>query len=620
MQEYSGPLPDTPPATMLLPLLGPPSVVAGFADAVVTAGADDISDPALLDHVLWPQEILDEVPSLADQRTEVRRLSQIITLSDRGLRVDLRPSPDVDVSVESVFPTPATSVSVHPAGVHFAGHSAADDARRYLQFLDEWATIRNGRPPAVVRLANLVAEDVYRGLAEAASGNMEYRRDLMDRLAVSGRAADIRWDRFRTGASGLAILYNFAPFADTGSTVASKRLRDFARTMDVISCSWVNHKKVDPTVGIISRPYIGRQSYLDLRPSWASWEAYEEFCREGMDQIASWKAEGQNYDLLYSRANWASSHYLATAYKQQNPDIEWVAEFSDPLSLDVEGSRRGDALDRNNAFLADLVAPVEAEYGRIPDDHFTIFGLAEILPYALAETVLFTNEHQMASMLEHVYSPALVERVRRHAEVSNHPTLPPVYYSARTVDYKVDPTKLNLAYFGEFYATRGITDLTVALKMLSPEMRDHVHLHVFTNFVPEGGLASKPAGFSQKSFKALVKRAQDGVGAHGIEHLVTFNASLPFLEFLGVTAAFDYLIVNDAHSGPNHQVNPFLPSKWSDYAGSEAAAWALVEDGSILSGKPARVKTPVGDPNAAREMLWKLIEDKKNRVEGRIDD
>lgn len=170
---------------------------------------------------------------------------------------------------------------------------------------------------------------------------------------------------------------------------------------------------------------------------------------------------------------------------------------------------------------------------------------------------------------------------------------------------------VNVAYFGEFYVTRGITDITLAMAMLPQHIRDRIRLHVFTNFVPEGGLATRPPGFSKAQFDALVRRAQDGVGAHGMEHLVRFNASLPYLDFLAVTRQFDYLVVNDAQSGSRHTRNPFLPSKWSDYRGSQAEVWALVEDGSMLSTMPTALQTPLGDPAAARDVLWERVEAKQ---------
>ena len=461
------------------------------------------------------------------------------------------------------------------------------------------------------RLVAELRDTLAAELGALVQADADARRRLFDLLAVAEEAWAVPWDRLRPPASMLAVLYNFQPFADTGSTVASKRLRVHGRTADVVSCSFLHHKKIDPTVGAIARPYIARHRYLDLRPAWSSWHAFAEFAHQARDQATAWIAEGASYEVLYTRANWAPSHYAGALIKESHPELSWIAEFSDPLSLDVEGYHRGALLDRDEPLLSRLTAPVEERYGRIPDQYFSIFGLAEILPYAMADTVQFTNELQREAMLDHIYSPALADRVHKVSEVSHHPTLPPAYYAARPVEYAVDPSLVNIAYFGEFYVTRGITDVTLGMAMLPEEVRQRIRLHVFTNFVPEGGLSSRPPGFSKAQFEALVCRARDGVGAVGLEDLVEFNASLPYLEFLAATGRFDLLVVNDAQSGPLHEVNPFLPSKWSDYRGSSADVWAIVEDGSMLSTMPTAVRTRVGDPVAARAVLWDLVETKR---------
>lgn len=568
----------------------------GAAPATLSVGPEAVSDPCELMAGDWPAPAAGdgaETPGTGVLAEVARRIG----LLDAGR---VRIVPVRPLAREADRSSRADVAWIDPARPHEAVDALLALARAR----------RDAADPDAARLYGRLAELAAGDLAGPLAADDGLRRAVFDRLAVDEAAWAVPWDALRAEASVLGILYNFQPFADTGSTVATKRLRVLGRTADVISCSFLHHKKIDPTVAAISRPYVARQRYLEMRPSWASWHAFAEFAAEARDQAAAWRADGARYDTLYTRANWAPSHYAGALVKEEDPTLHWIAEFSDPLSLDVQGKRRGDPLDRSDLLLRRLVAPVEERYGPIPDNHFSIFGLAEILPYAMADTVQFTNELQMAAMLEHVYSPELAERVRERADVSHHPSLPPAYYTARPVSYEVDPDMVNLAYFGEFYVTRGITDVTLAMSMLPPEIRDRIRLHVFTNFVPEGGLATRPPGFSRAQFDALVKRAQDGVGAHGIEHLVRFNASLPYLEFLAVTAGFDYLIVNDAHSGPLHDVNPFLPSKWSDYRGSSARTWALVEDGSVLSTMPTAVSTPVGDPAAARAVLWDLVERK----------
>ncbi|MDO5501018.1 MAG: hypothetical protein Q4F67_15190, partial [Propionibacteriaceae bacterium] len=242
-------------------------------------------------------------------------------------------------------------------------------------------------------------------------------------------------------------------------------------------------------------------------------------------------------------------------------------------------------------------------WGPIPEDRTGFFSLAEWIAYALADEVWFTNENQRDVMLAAVSDSQLREDVRRRSHVSHHPTLPPAFYDLVPTNYPVDETKLNLAYFGEFYATRGIGDVTAAIRRLPIGLRERVHLHVFTSFVPAGKGGARPAHMTHAAYDELVTRALDGVGADGIEDQVHMNPARPFLEFLNLTNTFDYLIVCDAHTAEHHDRNPYLPSKWSDYANSTAGTWALVEEGSVLSTKPATAMSPVGDVDAAVEVL-----------------
>lgn len=431
------------------------------------------------------------------------------------------------------------------------------------------------------------------------------RRTRVSDYVQNATGGAFPWEEVRPQATGLALLYNFSPFQDTGATVASKRLRNYGETVDVIACSFLHKKKQDTTVEVIADPYVASRHFLPLAPSWATWEPFKAFVYKA-NFYANHLLKQAPYEFFYTRAMWAPSHLAGAMFKREHPELRWIAEFSDPLSLDVEGKPRGGKLpedDLSELFLNDLVAA----YPDLDPAEITVFSLAELLPYAFADELLFTNSNQLKTMLSHIPSPALRARVEQKAQVSNHPTLPRGYYLHEDSDYEVDPQVLNLGYFGEFYSSRSITEVTAAMRTLPPAMADKVHLHVFTNYIPAGEGNRRPRNLSKKQFDDLVKRAYDGVGAQGIEEKVTFNPSLPFLKFLATTEKLDYLIVNDAKSGPHHEVNPYLPSKWSDYAGSSAKSWGFVEDGSILSQKPVDVKTPVGDALTAREQLWKLL-------------
>ena len=417
------------------------------------------------------------------------------------------------------------------------------------------------------------------------------------------------WEVVRPEAKGLALLYNFSPFQDTGATVASKRIRDFSESIDVIACSFLHKKKMDRSVEKIAEPYIKNRHFLNLIPSWASWEPYRAFIAKSNNLADALISEGASYEFVYSRAMWAPSIYSGAEFKFRHPNIKWIAEFSDPLSLDVEGRARGGEIPLDSTSLR-FIEAIENRYGDLPESRKTIFGLAEILAYAFADEIIFTNEHQKSTMMSHIENSTLRERVQRVSTVSHHPSLPPEYYEVMSSEYSVDDKKLNLGYFGEFYSSRSITEVTSAIRSLPPSLRDKVNLHVFTNYIPNSSGRSRPRQFSKIQFDELVSRALQGVGAEGIESLVFLNPSLPYLEFLATTNMLDYLIVNDAQSGEHHSLNPYLPSKWSDYKGSNAKTWAFIEDGSILSQQGIANTTPVGDSLVAREVLWEMISHK----------
>lgn len=466
------------------------------------------------------------------------------------------------------------------------------------------------------RLLLDIKSDALRLAISDVSASSGQRRALSDELQAQPDR-DIPWKEVIPQAQGIAFLYNFSPFQDTGATVASKRMRSFEISFDVVSCSFLHRKKQDLSVECIADPFITSKYFLPIAPSWASWEPFKTFILKACDYAEKRVSAGATYEVLYSRAMWAPGMYAAKVFKENHPDIHWIAEFSDPMSLDVEGLPRGGQIPRD-ALSEKLIRELESAYPELSGQEYSIFSLAENLVYAFADEIMFTNSNQMKEMVSRIPSNQLRARVTERAIVSNHPTLPRSYYLRERSDYSVDDSKLNLGYFGEFYSSRSINEVTAAMRTLPDHLRERVHLHVFTNFIPAGPGNRQPRNMSRKQYEDYVKRAYEGVGADGIEEQVTFNASLPYLKFLATTDKLDYLIVNDAKTGTHHTVNPFLPSKWSDYAGSSAKSWGFVERDSILSSKPVTVKTPVGDALRARQVLWDMVEEKFPVLAGEV--
>ena len=501
-----------------------------------------------------------------------------------------------------------TELNLPPGGWRSPDDTAPTVALvRRMVALQAWADVS---PHWQAAQAEALIDEVAVLLRDRASGSAEQHRAVFDEITMCAPGPTFPWEKVQPLARGLAFLYQFAPWADSGAVVASKRMRERGDVVDVISCSGANRRRIDPTIALVGAPYVGKLIHLDLLQAWASWPEVRAFCAEGLKAA---EALGGSRTHLYTRAMWPPSHFAGALYKLRHPEVPWVAEFSDPLSIDIEGNWRPDPEVPREDWYDPVWRAIEERWGPVPERRRGFFPFAEWVAYALADEVWFTNEHQRELMLAVIDDDALREDVRRRSHVSHHPTLPPEFYELVPTEYTVDDSKLNLAYFGEFYATRGIGDVTSAIRLLPDELRSQIHLHVFTNFVPAGHGGRRPAHMTEAAYNELVNRAVQGVGADGIEDQVFINPARPFLEFLNLTQRFDYLIVCDALTAGHHERNPYLPSKWSDYANSAAGTWALVEEGSMLSTKPASAMSPVGDPEAAAVVLRQLLAKREAR-------
>lgn len=385
--------------------------------------------------------------------------------------------------------------------------------------------------------------------------------------------------RLNTGlASTLVISFCFAPSSDTSAAVMAKRVRARGQVVDVVSNDMSGVRQADESLSLIAAPYIANHIVLDAPPHFSSWSSYDHFRRKGIAAIDALRG-GEPYSEIYSRVMWPASHFLAAEYKLRHNASLWIAEFSDPLSRDIEGRER--AVPVSWSPFLNRIAQAVAATGLAPPDSSNALVWAEYVALSLADTILFTNQHQMDYMLS--YQPETVRnRVLTRACISQHPTLPEQFYSAGKPDCPSDTA--NIAYFGSFYKTRGLDDVLTALEESRPENLS-VRLHIFTNTVEE---------------------ARDTITARRLEDAVIVRPYVPYREFLRLCASFDCLIVNDASTADTHPINPYLPSKWSDYRGSGRPVWGIIEEGSILGQQPLDYRTSIGDSKAALGILRTL--------------
>ena len=432
-----------------------------------------------------------------------------------------------------------------------------------------------------------VARRMRRGQVRRINAYLAARPDEHARVVDDVRRRGLRqmpWHVLNRGLGrDLAIAYCFPPYLDTSGLVAARRLRERGVVTDVISNDISKFRALDRESLRVAAEVVDRTEVLDATPSFGHWDSVTEFAQRALETVDRWESEKGHYRSVYSRSMAVASHFAAALVKIRRPDIEWVAEFSDPLKFHPDGRERTSPMPPN--WLSAVLEDELASRGHVLPPS-GVFAFSELMTYALADRLVFTNQRQLDLMMEYCPDPGLRARALDIAEVRHHPTLPRDFYSLKKATYELDRSVVNIAYFGVFYITRGLEEVMEAIRGLRFEDRERVRLHVFTS--------------RSEQLRLDVARA-------AMSDVVVVRPLVPFLDFLALTTRFDVLLVKDAEAVPYFGMNPYLPSKVSDYRGSGTPVWGISEEGSVLDGMDSTHRSRLGDAAAAQSIIEGLV-------------
>src|SRR5699024_2360155 len=138
----------------------------------------------------------------------------------------------------------------------------------------------------------------------------------------------------------------------------------------------------------------------------------------------------------------------------------------------------------------------------------------------------------------------------------------------------VDPDIINLGYFGNFYETRGFNEIELVCKYLEAKGETNFKIHCFTNV--------------KGNVKALHRNSD-------FNDYIVLHSLVGYFEFLNITTLLDGLLLFDAHTKGIKSINPYIPSKLSDYKGSGKAIWAFTEEKSIMDQDEDIIRTHLED-------------------------
>ncbi len=383
-------------------------------------------------------------------------------------------------------------------------------------------------------------------------------------------------------AKDLIVSYCFTPYVDTSAIVMAKRVRERGDFVDVVYNDMDSARVRDERLNALADDFIDTRMAIDSPTSFSRWRAIEEFCTAMSVRLR--RRKKSPYRAVYSRVLWPASNFAAFEVKLNNPNTRWIAEFSDPVLFDIHGNERYSEFNTEWHRVA-IAKQLQLKRLKVPRSD-NLFFWCEFLAYVFADELIFTNENQLSYMLSKT-DKEIHKIILDKAITKSHPILPAEYYRLQKSDYRIDDEKVNLAYFGAFYQTRKLNDIIEIVKTLPQTYRDKVLIHVFTN-----------------TRAVLAAEIQN----EGVSETFVINDYVSYFEFLYLTTQFDCLVLNDAITKPEKSVNPYLPSKLSDYRGGGQRIWVLYERDSILHQSPdIEYKSELGNIKYGCQVLQTIV-------------
>lgn len=413
------------------------------------------------------------------------------------------------------------------------------------------------------------------------------RRDWVEATIRQRGIASFPWRSIGGfAAETLVVSVCCPPFADPSAVTVAKRVRERGELVDVICNDMSTVRAIDESLHAIAGPLIGVRKQLDAPTTFGDWTGIRTFAELGWLCVDELVAARGPYRTLYSRAMWPASHALGALVKLRMPVTHWIAEFSDPIARTVTGEARSASLPADD--LVDELLAGAQTIAAIPlPTPTTVYELMELLPYAAADEIWFTNESQREYMLSYCGSNELAELVRAKSDIRPHPIPESDLYHRVAAAMPDMAGRIRLAYFGTFYANRSIGELLSAFAEFPAQVRARLHLDIYSGSAPE--------------LVGMIQRFQ-------LDDVVCVRDQVSYLECLNLTTQYDCLVVNDAVTAQTHTVNPYLPSKWSDYRGSGTAIWAMIEPASTLAGMTPELRSVLGDQRSTSAVLHKLAQ------------
>ena len=137
-------------------------------------------------------------------------------------------------------------------------------------------------------------------------------------------------------AEDLVIAAKFPPVTSTSGVVFAKRILNDKKPIDLVQGQFKG--ALDEEFNQVLEDYIDNRIIIDIDPYSDTAETSDKFRIDGMNHIESLN---KGYKTIKTRCFPTTNHFLAFEYKLNHPNTTWIAEFSDPIMVNLENKRRG---------------------------------------------------------------------------------------------------------------------------------------------------------------------------------------------------------------------------------------------------------------------------------------
>ena len=387
----------------------------------------------------------------------------------------------------------------------------------------------------------------------------------------------------------LVISYLFPPSRDVSGMVLAKRFIVDNKHFDVIQANVRDDLDLEFKRAVDD--YINEQIVVDISCNSNNLGCIFRFIKKSMAELDKRKV----YDRIYSRVWKLPNNFLAFEYKLKHPEVYWTAEFSDPMLYDTLNRKRfsekklisnEEYLSKINKAILNLNDKENTDF-KLLESRENVYFLVEYLAYLFADEIVFTNVNQRKVMLDQ-FPVDVKDFVEKKSAIKEHPILPKEYYNLKDFKEDLDSSKINLGYFGNIYSKRHFESVFQAFEKLNHKHKDSLQFYFYIN--------------DKNLFEKLTSNLEISENIH-------IKDQVDYLDFLNLINKFDVLIINDLITSDCFEVNPYRPSKLSDYLGSDSKIWAICERGSILDSEDVEYKSFVDDYKSSIDALADILND-----------